>query len=65
MSRSWDSVVDTATDYGLDDQGVGVRVPVGLRIFFSPRCPDRFWGPSNLLSSGYRELFPAGTVAKA
>jgi hypothetical protein len=25
----WDSVVDIATGYGLDDRGVGVRVPVG------------------------------------
>jgi hypothetical protein len=32
------------TGYGLDDRGVGVRVPVGSRIFF-PRHPDRFWGP--------------------
>jgi hypothetical protein len=27
--RSRDSVVGTATGYGLDDRGVGVRVPVG------------------------------------
>jgi hypothetical protein len=30
-----DSAVGIATGYGLDDQGVGVRVPVGSRIFFS------------------------------
>jgi hypothetical protein len=30
-----DSVVGIATGYGLDDWGVGVRVPVGSRIFFS------------------------------
>jgi hypothetical protein len=35
-----DSVVDIATDYGLDNQGVGVRVPVVSRIFSSPRRPD-------------------------
>jgi hypothetical protein len=35
------SVVGIATSYGLDDQGVGVRVPVGLRIFSSPNRPDR------------------------
>jgi hypothetical protein len=29
------------TSYELDAQGVGVRVPVGSRIFFSPNCPDR------------------------
>jgi hypothetical protein len=31
MSR--DSVVGTATGYGLDDQGVGVRAPVGDKNF--------------------------------
>jgi hypothetical protein len=42
--RSRDSVVDIATGYGLDDRGVGVRIPVGTRVFSSPRSPDRFWG---------------------
>jgi hypothetical protein len=32
MSR--DSAVGTANGYGLDDQGIGGRVPVGARIFF-------------------------------
>jgi hypothetical protein len=40
--KSQDSAVGIATGYGLDDQGVGVRVPVGARIFTSPRRPDRF-----------------------
>jgi hypothetical protein len=48
------SVVGTATGYGLDDRGIGVRVPVGSRIFSSPRRPDRLWGPPSLLSNGYR-----------
>jgi hypothetical protein len=47
-----DSVVSIATGYGLDDRGVGVRVPVGSRIFSSPSY--RFWGPPNLLFDGYR-----------
>jgi hypothetical protein len=43
--RSQDSVVGIATGYGLDYQGVGVRVPVGSRILSSPRHPDWLWGP--------------------
>jgi hypothetical protein len=34
------SVVGIVTGYGLDDQEVGVRVPVGSRIFSSPSHPD-------------------------
>jgi hypothetical protein len=51
--RSRDNVVGVATGYGLDDRGDGVRVPVGSRILFSPRRPDRLWGPPSLLSNGY------------
>jgi hypothetical protein len=36
------SAVGIATDYGLDDRGVGVRVLLGSRIFCSPRSSDRF-----------------------
>jgi hypothetical protein len=39
MSR--DSVVGIATSYGLDDRGVGVRVPIGSGIFSYPNRPDR------------------------
>jgi hypothetical protein len=38
--QSGDSVVGIATLYGLDDLGFGVLVPVGQRIFSSPRRPD-------------------------
>jgi hypothetical protein len=46
-NRSRDSVVGIATGSELDDRWVGVRVPVGSRIFSSPRRPDRLWGPPN------------------
>jgi hypothetical protein len=52
---SWESSVGIATGYGLND-----RVPVGSRIFSFPCRPDRLWGSSNLLSNGYRGLFPRG-----
>jgi hypothetical protein len=51
MSRG--NVLVIGTGYGLDDRGVGVRVPVGPRIFTSPYRPDRLWGPLNLISNGY------------
>jgi hypothetical protein len=65
FSRSRDSSVGIATGYGLDDRGVGVRVAVGSWIFSSPRRPDRLKGPPNLLTNGYRGLFPRGKVAGA
>jgi hypothetical protein len=52
LNESRDSSVGIVTGYGLDDQGVGVRVPVGARIFTSPCGPDRLWGPPSLLSNG-------------
>jgi hypothetical protein len=52
--RSVDGIV---TGYGLDVRGVRARVPLGSRILTSPYRPDRSWGPSNLLSNGYRGLY--------
>jgi hypothetical protein len=63
--RSQNSAVGIATGYGLDDRGDGVRVPVWSRIYSSPRRPDWFWGPFNLLSNGYLGLFPLGKAAGA
>jgi hypothetical protein len=57
--------VKVSSYLGLDDRGVGVRVPVGARFFFSPRRPDRCWGPPSLLSNGYQGLFPRGKTVGA
>jgi hypothetical protein len=65
LRGSRDSVAGIATGYGLDDGGVGARVPVASRIFFSPRHPDRLWGPPSLLSNGYGALSPRGKAAGA
>jgi hypothetical protein len=46
------SVVGIATGYGLDEREVGVRFPVGSKIFSSPSLQGRLWGPLNLLSNG-------------
>jgi hypothetical protein len=37
------SAVGRETGYGLDDRGVGVRVPVVSRILTFPYRPDRLW----------------------
>jgi hypothetical protein len=58
--RNPDSAVHVATGYGLEVRGIGVRVPVGVRFFSSPRSPDRLWGPPSLLFDGFREFFPRG-----
>jgi hypothetical protein len=67
LVRYWsrDSVFGIATGYRLDDKGVGVRVPVGSRIFYSPRRQYWFCVPPNLLANGYRWLFPRDKAAGA
>jgi hypothetical protein len=58
--RGRDRVVGIASSYVLDEEGVGVRVLVGSRIFSSPCRPDRLWGSPNLLYNGYRGFFLLG-----
>jgi hypothetical protein len=53
-----ESSVGTASGYRLDDQGVEIRVPLGLRIVTSSYRPIRLWGPPNLPFNGSRWLFP-------
>jgi hypothetical protein len=60
--KSRASVVGIATGYGLDDRGVGVRVPVGSRIFsISSRSslgsnqPPIQWVPRVKLSERYSD----------
>jgi hypothetical protein len=52
-----DSAVGIASAYGLDDRRVGVGVPVGSIIFFSPQRSGRLFGPAGNLSNGYWEIF--------
>ena len=49
------SSVVIATGYSLD--GPGIESRWGGEIFRN--CPDRSWGPPNLLYNGYR-VFPEG-----
>jgi hypothetical protein len=64
INMSRDNSVGIATGYGLDDRGVGVRVPVGSRIFSSPRRSDLLWGPPNLLSCPMDAVGPAPGVRR-
>jgi hypothetical protein len=61
--RSPDSAFGKPSGYGLDDRGVGVRVPMGEMLFTTQCCPNRLWDPPSLLSHGYRVLFPWGWSA--
>jgi hypothetical protein len=55
-----DSVVGIVTGCVLDDHGVGVRVPMGARMFTSLCHPEGHWGPHSLLSNEYLGLFSRG-----
>jgi hypothetical protein len=51
------SVVGIATGYELGERAVGARVPVGSRIFCSPRRPDRLWRKPYLYPKGTWDSF--------
>jgi hypothetical protein len=55
---SEDSAVSIAIGYELDDQGVGVRVPLGARILHFSMSSRPALGPTQFLSNGYRGLLP-------
>jgi hypothetical protein len=63
MSR--DNAVGIAPGYGMDDWGVGVRVPVRSTIFSSPCRLDRFWGPPASYPMDAKMSFPGGNTAEA
>jgi hypothetical protein len=65
LVRSRDSAVGIATGNWLDDRGVGVRVPVGSKIFTFRSRPGWLWGSPILLFNGYGGLFPRGKAAGA
>jgi hypothetical protein len=65
LNFTYHCVVGIATGYWLDNWEVGVRVPLGLKIFSSPCHPDWLWGPPTLLSKGYWAHFPRGKMVGA
>jgi hypothetical protein len=64
LLRNRGDAVGIAADYGLDDRGAGVRVPVESRTFTSQYRPDQFWGPASY-RMGIRGSFPGGKTARA
>jgi hypothetical protein len=58
LVKSRDNAVSIATVHGLDGREFGVRVSVRTRFFSSPLRPDRFWGPSSLVSNEYLGSVP-------
>jgi hypothetical protein len=65
VGRSRDSVVGIGTGYGLDDRRAGVRVPIGSRIFSSPRCLTGSGDHPTSYTMGTGGSFPGGKAAGA
>jgi hypothetical protein len=62
---SRDSAVGIATGYGLDDRGVGVRIPVGSRILSSSLVQTGSGAHSSSYPVGTGGPFPGGKAAGA
>jgi hypothetical protein len=65
VPRIRDSAVGVATGYELDDRGVGVRVPVGSRIFSMWSRPTLGLTQPPILYNGYWGSFSGGKAAGA
>jgi hypothetical protein len=65
LTGSRDSAVGIATGCGLDDRGDRDWVPVGSRIFSSPRHPSRLWGPPSPYRMRTWGSSPGGKAAGA
>jgi hypothetical protein len=61
---SWDSVVGIATSYGLDDRGVGVRVPVGQEFSLLHVVQTGFRVNPTSYPMGTGESFPRYKVTR-
>jgi hypothetical protein len=53
------------TGYGMDDRGVGVRLPVGSSNFSFPRRSDRLWAHPTFYPMIIGDSFPCGKPAGA
>jgi hypothetical protein len=60
-----DSVVGIGTSYGLDERGVGLRVPVGSRIYSSTSSRPAPGAHAASYLMGAKDSFPGGKAAGA
>jgi hypothetical protein len=65
LLESWDSLVSIGTGYGLDDQGVGVRVPTGSRNFLLRSVHTGSKAHPASYPMGTRGPFPGGKATGA
>jgi hypothetical protein len=63
--KSRDGAFGIATGYGLEERGVGVRVPVGSRIFSSPKVQTGSGVHPTSYPMGIGGSFPGAKAAGA